>query len=169
MIIPGSFQTVAEISIGFAGFSGLIVALRKDAGPLTDVQKYRLQVLLALSFGAMFLSLLPETLASLDINDDRVWIVACTAMSVYSTVFLLWWVLASRRIVRLVPEIFHWSAFSRMAAGHAVNLLLQLGIVFSILDLQGEGILSIGLIWYLIHAAQQFARMLFIQPKKPSP
>jgi hypothetical protein len=39
MIIPGSFQTVAEISIGFAGFSGLIVALRKDAGPLTDVQK----------------------------------------------------------------------------------------------------------------------------------
>jgi hypothetical protein len=90
-------------------------------------------------------------------------------MSVYSTVFLLWWVLASRRIVRLVPEIFHWSAFSRMAAGHAVNLLLQLGIVFSILDLQGEGILSIGLIWYLIHAAQQFARMLFIQPKKPSP
>jgi hypothetical protein len=94
----------------------------------------------------MFLSLLPETFASLDINDHRVWIYACVAMSVYSTVFLLWWVLASRRMVKYAPEIFHWSAFSRMAAGHTIILLLQLSVVFSVFDLRGAGILNIGLI-----------------------
>ena len=36
-MIPDSLQTIAEISIGLAGFSGLIVVLRKKPGPLTDV------------------------------------------------------------------------------------------------------------------------------------
>jgi len=50
--IPESLQTIAEISIGLAGFSGFVVALRKDSGPLDDIQKYRLRILLSLSFGA---------------------------------------------------------------------------------------------------------------------
>ncbi len=54
MQVPQSLQTIAEISIAFAGFSGLIVALRKNTGPLTEVEKYRLQILLTLAFGAMF-------------------------------------------------------------------------------------------------------------------
>ena len=58
-MIPDSLQTIAEISIGLAGFSGLVVALRKGSGPLDDIQKYRLRILFSLSFGAMFLSL-PE-------------------------------------------------------------------------------------------------------------
>jgi len=165
MDLPESFQTVAEISIAFAGFSGLIVALRRDAGPLDAVQKYRLRVLLTLAFGAMFLSLMPEALANLGFGQETVWVYSCAAMAAYSALFLLWWVLASRRIVRLVPEIFHWSAFSRMAAGHFVILLLQLSVVLSFSRFDGAGILNLGLIWYLIHAAQQFARMLFIQPK----
>ena len=63
-MIPDSLQTIAEISIGLAGFSGLVVALRKGSGPLSDIQKYRLRILFSLSFGAMFLSLLPDTLVN---------------------------------------------------------------------------------------------------------
>lgn len=165
MTIPDSFQTVAEISIAFAGFSGLIVALRKNAGPLTDVQKYRLRVLLALAFGAMFISLLPELLQNLGVSEVYVWIYACAGAATFSFVFLTWWLTASRRIVKRVPELFHWSAFSRMALGHAIILLLQLGVVFSVFDLPSAGILNLALIWYLLHAAQQFSRMLFVQPR----
>ena len=60
--MPQSLQVIAEVSIAFAGFSGLIVALRKRGGPLTDIQKLRLGVLLGLAFGALFLALLPELL-----------------------------------------------------------------------------------------------------------
>lgn len=164
MVIPDSFQTIAEISIAFAGFTGLIVALRRNDGPLGEVQKYRLQILLTLAFGAMFLSLVPEMLDNIGVSDVQVWTYSCAAMSLYSAIFTSWWILSSRRIAKLVPEIFHWSAFSRMAAGHLLVLILLLGAVFQITSVGRSGILNLGLIWYLLHAAQQFARMLFVQP-----
>jgi len=74
MSIPDSLQTIAEISIAFAGFTGLVVALRKNDGPLTTVQKYRLQILLSLAFGAMFLSLLPDLLNNFGVAPGRIWI-----------------------------------------------------------------------------------------------
>ena len=164
MDIPDSLQTIAEIGIAFAGFSGLIVALRKNTGPLTAVDKYRLQILLALAFGAMFLSLLPETLQHFGTPVQIIWPLASTALSVYSIVFMFWWIAMSRRMMRSVPEIFNWFAFSRMIAGHVLVVLLQLAVIFSLLQEIGIGAYITALIWYLLHAAQQFARMLFVQP-----
>jgi hypothetical protein len=164
MHIPQSLQTIAEISIAFAGFSGLIVALRKKVGPLTEIEKYRLQILLTLAFGAMFLSFLPEVLESLGIGEHDTWVYAGSALFVYSAIFLVWWIYASRRFVRAFPEIFHWSAFFRMAAGHVAVMLLQVSAIFSLVVDKGAAVFVIALVWYLVHAAQQFARMLFVQP-----
>lgn len=168
MDIPQSLQVIAEISIAFAGFSGLIVAFRKKAGPLTNVQKYRLQVLLSLAFGAMFLSLVPELLHYIDIPPNNLWSLASIVLTFYSVVFLIWWITASQRIMTAVPEIFNWFAFSRMAAGHIIVVLLQLAVVFSLLEETSPAAYTAALIWYLIHAAQQFTRMLFVQPKNAS-
>lgn len=165
MQVPQSLQTIAEISIAFAGFSGLIVAFRKNTGPLTEVEKYRLQILLALAFGAMFLSFLPELLQNLEIEVQKIWVYASSALSLYSIVFLIWWISASRRIMRVVPEIFNWFAFSRMAVGHVAIVSLQVAVIFSVLVEKGAAVYVIALIWYLMHAAQQFARMLFVHPK----
>lgn len=167
MSIPQSLQTIAEISIAFAGFSGLIVALRKNTGPLTEVEKYRLQVLLTLAFGAMFLSFLPEVVENLELEAHDTWVYAGSALCLYSIIFLVWWIYASRRFMRAFPEIFHLSAFSRMAAGHVAIILLQLSVIFSLVSDKGEAVYVISLIWYLVHAAQQFARMLFVQPSTP--
>lgn len=62
------------------------------------------------------------------------------------------------------PEIFDWAAFSRMAVGHIAIVFLQLATVFSLIADKGATAFVIVLIWYLIHAAQQFARMLFVHP-----
>ena len=165
MQVPQSLQTIAEISIAFAGFSGLIVALRKNTGPLTDVEKYRLQILLAMAFGAMFLSFLPELLQNFEIEAQKVWRYASSALALYSVVFLFWWFFASRRIMRVVPEIFNWFAFSRMAVGHVAIISLQVAVIFSLLAEKDATVYVMALIWYLMHAAQQFARMLFVQPR----
>jgi hypothetical protein len=165
MDTPESLQTIAEISVAFAGFSGLIVALRRNAGPLTKVQKYRLQVLLSLAFGAMFLSFVPELLFYFSASPGKIWVLSSVILSIYSVLFLIWWLTASLRIKTTNPEIFNWFALSRMAAGHVVVVLLQLGVVFSLLEQSSAGAYSAALIWYLIHAAQQFTRMLFVQPK----
>ena len=167
MHIPQSLQTIAEIGIAFAGFSGLIVALRKNVGPLTEVEKYRLQILLTLAFGAMFLSFLPEVLENLEQSARDTWVYAGSAVCLYSIGFLVWWVLVSRRFARAFPEIFHWSAFVRMSVGHIAIILLQLSVIFSLVADKGAAAFVVALVWYLVHAAQQFARMLFVQPGVP--
>lgn len=164
MHIPQSLQTIAEVSIAFAGFSGLIVALRKNIGPLTKIEKYRLQVLLALAFGALFLSFLPEVLDNLELEARYISAYSGLAVCLYSGVFLAWWIRASRNYARAFPEIFQWRVFSRMAAGHAAIIFLQLAAVFSLIPNKGATAYVIALIWYLIHAAQQFIRMLFVTP-----
>ena len=57
-------------------------------------------------------------------------------------------------------------AFSTMATGHTIVLLLQLAIVLGLLENRAPGVIALGLIRYLIHAAQQFVRMLFVQPRE---
>ena len=166
-MIPDSLQTIAEISIGLAGFSGLIVALRKNPGPLMDVQKYRLKILFAMTFGAMFLSLLPDLLLNFHVPDHRIWFDSSAAMFVYSSFFVIWLILGARRVARVAPEIFDWLVFSSLTAGHLTVLLLQLAVVMGFIEDRAPGAYSLGLIWYLIHAAQQFVRMLFILPRNP--
>lgn len=165
MEAPAYLQTIAQIGVAIAGFSGLIVTLRKGAGPLTSVQKYRLQILLSLAFGAMFLSLLPELLLSFEVQADRMWKVCSAILALYSIVFLGWLIPASLRINTIDPAIFNWAAFSRMAAGHVIVVLVQLAFLFSVFDLAATAAFSVGLIWYLLHSTQQFTRMLFIRAK----
>jgi hypothetical protein len=166
-VIPDSLQTIAEISIGLAGFSGLIVALRKNSGPLTDVQKYRLKILFAMTFGAMFLSLLPDLLLNFNVPDERIWFDSSSAMFGYSLIFVIWMVAGARRLAKVVPEIFDWAIFSSLTVGHIIVLLMQLAVMTGFIEGRAPGAYNLGLIWYLIHAAQQFVRMLFILPRNP--
>ncbi len=53
-----------------------------------------------------------------------------------------------------------------MATGHTIVLLLQLAVMLGLLENQAPGVIALSLIWYLIHAAQQFVRMLFVQPRE---
>lgn len=166
-MIPDSLQTISEISIGLAGFSGLIVALRKTPGPLTDVHKYRLKILFAMTFGAMFMSLLPDLLLNFAVPDERIWFDASAAMFTYSLLFIIWLIAGARRVAKLTPEIFDWVVFASLTGGHVIVLLLQLGVVTGFIEGRAPGAYTLGLIWYLIHAAQQFTRMLFILPRNP--
>ncbi len=166
-MIPDLLQTIAEISIGLAGFSSLIVALRKTPGPLTDVQKYRLRILFALTFGAMFLSLLPDLLSNFGIAEQRIWMHSSSAMFAYSLILVSWMITGARRLAKIVPEIFDWLRFWSLSAGHIVVLLLQFAVISGFVTERAPGAFSLGLVWYLLHAAQQFVRMLFILPRDP--
>lgn len=165
MEIPGYFQTIAEIGVAIAGFSGLVVSLRKDFGPLRGVEKFRLQLLLLLALGAMFLSLLPELLASFGVQGEGLWRLGSFTVLVYSAMFVTWWIVGSVRVSRVEPEIFNWFAYARMSAGHLLVVLLQLAFLLSLFGISGQAAFSAALIWYLLHASQQFTRMLFIRAR----
>ena len=160
-----SLQVIAEVGIALAGFSGLIIAFRKDRGPLDDIQKFRMSLLFLLAFGATFLSFVPDLLSSLAVPEAQIRFDASASLFLYSSILLWWWFGRSRRLAKIVPEIFNWYAFTTMAVGHVIVLVLQLGVMLGIFDTRAAGMFALGLTWYLIHAAQQFVRMLFIHPK----
>lgn len=162
-----SLATIAQIGIALAGFSGLVVVLRKNAGPLNAIEKYRLSVLLATAFGAMFLALLPDTLHHLGYQGDVLWRISSAFLFLFSAIFLVAWLLTSRRFFRVAREIFNVRAFSLMSVGHFINLMLQSLVAFDLWGGGKPGIYLLGLAWLLAHASQQFVRMLFIQPKEP--
>ena len=166
-MIPDILHTIAEISIGLAGFSGLIVALRRTPGPLTDVQKFRLKVLFGNAFGAMFLSLLPFVLQSFQVPEQRVWFDSAATMLGYSLIFATWIVIAGNRIARIVPEIFNWLIFYSLAGMHVVVVILQAAVMTGFIERRAPGAYTLGLAWYLMHATYQFVRMLFILPRNP--
>lgn len=166
MAPPDYFQTIAEIGIALAGFSGLLVTLRRREGPMDDTRKFRLRILLAMAFGALFLSLVPDMLMSLDLGEILAWRLSASVMLVFNAVFVAWLVLAAKQIMRLAPEIFDWFAFSRTCAGHFAALILQVLIIVQAFPTATVGLYSVCLIWYLLHAAQQFMRMLFVHPLK---
>jgi hypothetical protein len=120
---------------------------------------------ISIAFGAMFLSLLPDLLHNYGFPAERIWPIASTALCVYSVVFVYWWISSSRQIMQSYPALFNWLAFSRIAAGHVLIILLQLAVVFSLIRDIGAAAYVSALIWYLLHAAQQFTRMLFIRPE----
>lgn len=165
MNVPDWFQTITEVAIGLAGFSGLAVALRRDTGPLSDVQKFRMGVLFGTAFGALFLSLFPYLLQSQGLSDNVLWRISSLGMALWSLSFLYLWVTQSRRVAKAAPEIFSRTAFTVMSAGHVANLCLQLAVAGSLIEENGAGFFGAGLVWFLAHSAQQFVRMLFIQPK----
>lgn len=164
MEFPESLQVIAEVGIGLAGFSGLIVALRRSAGPLEEIHKFRLQVLLSLAFGAIFLSFLPELLFSFGVPANILWKISSTCLSFYSVLFLVWLISASRRLMVSHAEIFSRAVLSAIVAGHTIVVIVQLAFIFSILDVSDSAAYLLALFWYLLHSAHQFIRMLFVQP-----
>jgi hypothetical protein len=90
--------SIAEISIGLAGFSGLVAAFVQHEGvPWRPDQKARIVLLVALSFGMIVCALAPFALAGISAAPAVIWGVPMTAFSVLTLALLLQWIILSRR------------------------------------------------------------------------
>ena len=164
MDVADSLSTIAAAGLGIAGFSGVMTAFMKRPGRLTLVETYRVAVLLGVSFGAMFLAMVPLVLEGLSIREPDLWGHASGVMVIYSAVGMTAFLLSTRHIQRRAPEIFNRSLFLGIAIGHAVNTAIQLLNAWQPAPSTASGIYISGLVWFLVHAAVQFSRMLFVQP-----
>ena len=162
--MPDALSTIAEIALGLAGFSGVVVVLGRQPGAFTRVEAGRLVLLLVSSIGAMFLALLPLSLAPLELSDSLLWRISAATF----TAFCLGYWLIGRSRVRIVrthaPEVYSFavSVFNYATVGTAV--ILQLVVLARPADL-GPGFYVLGLLGLLLTATVQFVRMLFVRPQ----
>ena len=66
-------STIAQLGLGFAGFSGIVWTFGKAASKPTETERYRLSLLLAISLIPMFMALMPFVLSQFSISESDLW------------------------------------------------------------------------------------------------
>ena len=157
-------QSIAEIAIGLAGFSGLVAAFAQRPGHTwKGEQKARIVILVILSFGMILASFLPFALSGISESRALIWGVPMVAFSALALTILGYWVLvARRRGYQLqfpfvsIPIIFVASLMQVLAG------LSGFGLVFP----HSPTVFVFGLLSVLLFAANMFLAMLHITWKE---
>ena len=160
-----ALATIAEVAIGLAGFSGIVVVLsRTFERRLTPLERYRMFLLLVPSLAASFMALAVMALYASGIPG------ALRIGSAIIAVFCLGLPASQiRRTIhfhRKVPELFQAPVLWGILIGYLAVAVLSIIHASGVLG-ASAAIVFIGLLWPLFQSALQFARMLFIRPQDP--
>lgn len=161
-----SFEILAEIAVGIAGFGTIAIVLGRDPSA-GSAEFYRTSSLFLSSLGALFLALLPIGLATSGLSESLLWRMSSAAVAVFILVFSRVTVLLRRRHL----ERALW--FGRVPASIIVstvvlNLALQLLNVGGFLFVPGPTCVFFGVMWFLVYACLILVRIVFVPPSSDS-
>jgi hypothetical protein len=155
--------TIAQLGIAVSGFSGMAIAFNRQPGRLSDFEAFRVSILFANSFAAVFLSLIPFAFFYLRWREETIWRSVSGLCFLFEAAFVASHVPPALRFLRVHREIFNLKHLMFVACGDVVNLIAQLLNALGMFDVR-LSIYIFGLLWLLFHAAFQFGRILFVQP-----
>ena len=159
-----ALTTVAQIAVGLAGFAGIAIAFNRRPGELTALEGYRLILLFATSFGALFLALLPFGLQLLGMPAPALWRLSSALFVGFDLLLLGCLTRPTLRFLRDVREIFNLRVLTGLLAGHVAAIGLLSASAVGAFPGRESGLFLCALLWLLFHSAVQFARILFIRP-----
>ena len=64
---------MSEVSLGLAGFAGIVVVFGRGPGELPPADSFRLLALVGCSLGTLFLSLIPIALGFVGVPEPELW------------------------------------------------------------------------------------------------
>lgn len=157
----------AELSLGLAGFAGIVVLLGGGPGRWSPVDLLRIRLLLISVLAVLFASVVPLGLAASGVSLESSLRLGCLVMFG----FVGRWFYASRPIPELLrrdPEV-RQLLDPRLrivySAAAGVALVSQLaGLASSLVDLAPFPFLFLGILWGLFSGALGFLRLLFARP-----
>jgi hypothetical protein len=155
-----ALTAVAEISLGLAGFTGIIMALYSRAESWSQLDAIRALFLLIAGFGALLLSLLPFALHFLGLAESTIWRASSVAMLILSFGYIIVWArFGSHLDWSRIPHNDAMKWFSSIG-GIMIMVLQSANVWFAQL-----GLFFIGLLWLLIIGCVQFAVILYLRPR----
>ena len=151
--------SIAEISIGLAGFSGLVAAFVQHEGQSwREDQKARIVLLIVLSFGMMVCSLAPYALAGVSASPALVWGVPMLAFSSLCIGLLAFWVVVSRRCgFKLFFPLVSIPIIAGAAALQVLAFLSGLGWIYP----YSPTVFVLGFLSILVFGANVFLALLY--------
>jgi hypothetical protein len=156
--------TLSEVSLGLAGFAGIIVVFGRGPGALPPADSLRLAALVAASLGTLFFSLIPIALGFVGVPEPELWGWSSAIMLVAVVPAHVVGVLWMRRNREEILEVAPLRLLVFIATIILANLIAQVCNALGVGSLPMFGVYLFGLILYLLFAAIQFARMLFVRP-----
>lgn len=166
MEIAGSniLTALAEVAIGFAGFSAVVGALfrRRRVGDSMPFDEVRFLVMLEFSLTVLVFSILPLALAALGVEESRIWRVSNRLFGAFLIFHLVgdYFLTIKRETVAL--QTITWSIYILSTAGIAICALV---LILSSFDVQvgaPAGVYIICLLWLIVLAAIHFTRLAWL-------
>ena len=149
---------IAEISIGLAGFSGLVAAFSQRQGQTwRSDQKTRIVFLVVLSFSMIVASLMPPALSEWSSDASVIWGIPMIAFSSLAMGLLIYWIIVSRAQGYKIQ--FPRASIPMLAVATVLQLMVFLSGLGVILP-HSPGLFIFGLLAILIFVANVFLALL---------
>jgi hypothetical protein len=161
-------ESIAEVGIGLAGFSGIVVAFLHRKGNMTTLDRIRLGILLSAAFGAVFLALLPFGLVAVNLEGPMLWVTASAVHATVSALQLAGLAILTRRFFRTHRHIFNLAVLIPVFTLYVLNTVLQVINLAGVVWQPSLGPYYLGLLWLIFHAGLQFSRILFVRVEDSS-
>lgn len=160
----GSFEILAEVAIGIAGFGSIAIVLSRDRNSWESADLFRTASLFALSLGALFLALLPIGLAAAQITTEWIWRTSSAVMLFYQVAVLVVMIPSRRRYLdrRLW---FGPIATSLFVTSAVANLLAQTFNVAGALFEPSLACYFFGVVYFLMGGCVMLVRIVFVRPQ----
>jgi hypothetical protein len=161
--VANALLTFAQVAIGLAGFSAILVALSGKPHQWTPVDAFRIRNILAFSFQSVFLALTPFVLAFFSLPERAVWQISLLILATATLGSVL---LVLSGVYRLSPSeravlkaVVVSTVVAILCLMAAVELLAAFGIVRP-----ASGVFFLGLVVLLGISTVLVARFLFARP-----
>jgi hypothetical protein len=154
MTSTDTFHSIAGIAVAFAGFTGIVLAVRRAVDARTAaVERSRLLDLLLASLGAIFFAYLPEVVAAFGVDEVIGWRACALTFVVYHTAEV---VVAAKIGGHLVLTPSDWI----LVPGGALVMIAQWSTGIGFFGAYVQSVYFVALLWLLFVAAYQFAQLL---------
>ena len=146
-------QTLAEVSIAFTGFSG-VVGVFGGGSELSDAERVlRVRMMIVASLAAFFGSLLPLVLGQFEFANALLWPLCCVA-------FAGFFIVNSLGVYRRTGALASVGKYSRPWFApiiYGVNALIAFSLILATLMLvSGHSVYIAAIVWQLVLASLQF-------------
>lgn len=159
----GSFEILAEVAVGIAGFGAIAIMLGRDSDSWRSADSFRTAGLFMCSLGALFLALAPIGLATAQLAPEVLWRASSAVMVLYG-VLMLFLLLPARR--RTLDRELWLGPVTVAAVGlsYAANLLAQALNVAGVWFAPNATCYFFGVVLFLLFGCMMLMRIVFVRP-----
>ena len=161
--IANALLTFAQVAIGLAGFSAILVALSGKPHQWTPVDAFRIRNILAFSFQSVFLSLIPFVLAFFSVPQSTIWQVSVLILAVATSAGVLLVLSGVYRLSSAERAVLNIVVLSSVVAVLCIMAAVELLATFGVVG-PASAVFFLGLVVLLGISTVLVARFLFARP-----